>query len=115
VEPEGSLPRLQEPTTCPYPKPDQSSPCPAITLPEDPSEYYPLICAWVFQVGSFPQFSPTKIPYAPLFSLSSLRPQVKHVSHYANIRETQSCTTFFWIDTLLNFIQIGCFFNIKTA
>ena len=90
MEPEGWLPRLQEPATCPYPKPDQSSPCPAITLPEDPSEYYPPICAWVFQVGSFPQLSPTKTPYAPVFSLSPLRPQVKHVSHYANIREARS-------------------------
>jgi len=26
MEPEGSLPRLQVPTTCPYPKPDTSSP-----------------------------------------------------------------------------------------
>jgi hypothetical protein len=28
MEPEGSLPRLQEPANCPYPEPDQSSPCP---------------------------------------------------------------------------------------
>jgi len=35
MKPEGSLPRFQELATCPYPKPDQSSPCP-ITLPEDP-------------------------------------------------------------------------------
>ena len=28
MEPEGSLPHSQEPTTCPYPEPDQSSPCP---------------------------------------------------------------------------------------
>jgi len=28
---------LQEPNTCPYPEPDQSSPCPLIPLPEDPS------------------------------------------------------------------------------
>ena len=27
MEPEGSVPRLQEPATCPYPEPDQSSPC----------------------------------------------------------------------------------------
>ena len=37
MEPEGSLPHSQEPATCPYPKPDQSSPCPHISLPEDPS------------------------------------------------------------------------------
>ena len=28
MESEGSLPRLQQPATCPYPEPDQSSPCP---------------------------------------------------------------------------------------
>ena len=28
MEPEGSLPRLQEPATCLYPESDQSSPCP---------------------------------------------------------------------------------------
>ena len=28
MEPEGSLPHSQEPATCPYPEPDQSSPCP---------------------------------------------------------------------------------------
>jgi hypothetical protein len=27
MEPEGSLPLLQEPATCPYPEPDQPSPC----------------------------------------------------------------------------------------
>ena len=33
----GSLLRLQEPATCPYPEPNQSSPCPPIPHPEDPS------------------------------------------------------------------------------
>jgi hypothetical protein len=28
MEPGGSLPYSQEPATCPYPEPDQSSPCP---------------------------------------------------------------------------------------
>ena len=37
MEPEGSLLCLQVPGTCPYPKPDQSSLCPPIPLPEDPS------------------------------------------------------------------------------
>jgi hypothetical protein len=31
MEPEGSLPRVQMPTTCSYPEPDQSSPCPLPT------------------------------------------------------------------------------------
>jgi len=50
MEPESSLQHLQVPVTCPYPKPARSSPCPHITLPEDPSEYYPPIHAWVLQV-----------------------------------------------------------------
>ena len=36
MEPEGSLPRLQKPTICPYPEPDSSSPCSPISRPEDP-------------------------------------------------------------------------------
>jgi hypothetical protein len=73
MEPEDSLTRLQVPTTCPYPKPDQSSPCPPITLPEDPSKCYPPIYAWVFQVVSFPQVSPsntlsTTLPHVPPIS-----------------------------------------------
>jgi hypothetical protein len=38
------------PTTCTYPEPAQSSPYPYIPLPEDPSQYYPLIYALVSQV-----------------------------------------------------------------
>ena len=37
MEPEGSLPHLQVPATCPYPEPDQSSSCTPILRPEDPS------------------------------------------------------------------------------
>jgi len=37
MEPEVSLPHSQEHATCPYLEPDQSSPCPHIPLPEDPS------------------------------------------------------------------------------
>jgi len=38
MKPEVSLPRLQEPATCPYPKTDQSSLCTLhIPVPENPS------------------------------------------------------------------------------
>jgi len=37
MEPEVSLPQSQEPATCPYLKRDQSSHCPHIPLPADPS------------------------------------------------------------------------------
>jgi len=36
MEPEGLLPHSQLPATCLCPKPDRSSPCPHIPLPEDP-------------------------------------------------------------------------------
>ena len=60
MEPEGSLPHLQVPTTCPYPEWDRSSQCSHIPFHEDPPYYYPPIHAWVFQVVSFPQVSPPK-------------------------------------------------------
>ena len=57
MEPDDSLTRLQEPTTCPYPEPDQSSPCP-------PSHFLKIILnitpTWDSQFVSFPQFSPLK-------------------------------------------------------
>ena len=65
--PEGSLPHSQLPATCPFPEPDQSSPCLPIPLPKDPSYYCPPIYAWVFQVVSFPHVSPPK----PCMHLSS--------------------------------------------
>ena len=37
MEPEGSLPQSQVPATCPYPEPEQSSPYPHISRPEDPA------------------------------------------------------------------------------
>ena len=48
---EGSLPHSQVPATCPCPEPDQTSLCPHIPLPEDPSYYYTFIYAWVPQVA----------------------------------------------------------------
>jgi hypothetical protein len=53
MEPEGSLPRLQEPATCPYPKPEQSYSCLLFPLLEDTFEYYPPMYAYDLQVDSF--------------------------------------------------------------
>jgi hypothetical protein len=39
MEPEGSLPHSQVPTTCPYPKPARSSPYPHIPVPVDLSSF----------------------------------------------------------------------------
>jgi len=68
MKPESSLPHLQVPATYPYPEPVWSSPRPHISLPEHPSSYYLPIYAWVFQVVSFPQVSPTKTLYTLLLS-----------------------------------------------
>ena len=56
MEPEGSVLHSQEPATCFYPEADEAStwsPPPILHL-EDPFQYYPSICAWVFQVVVFP-------------------------------------------------------------
>jgi hypothetical protein len=45
MEPEGTLACLQVTVTCPYPEPDQSSPCP-IPLSEDPYEICLFVYAW---------------------------------------------------------------------
>jgi hypothetical protein len=45
------------PDTCPYTELAQSSSHPHIPPPEDPSQYYPPIYAWVSLVVSFPQFT----------------------------------------------------------
>ena len=45
MEPEGSLPHLEVPATCPYSEPARSSPYPHILLPEDQSLYIPPIYA----------------------------------------------------------------------
>jgi len=71
METESSLLRLQERATCPYPEPDQSSPYP-IPFPDDPSQYYPLIYAWLFPVDSLPQVSPLK---------NWMHPSSTHPSH----------------------------------
>jgi len=75
MEPEGSSLHAQEHATCPCSEPDQSSPCPSILLLEDPPTY-----AWVFQVGSFPQVSPTK-PCMHLCPSTSTRPHTCCMSH----------------------------------
>ena len=65
MEPEGSLPQSQVPTTFPYPVRARSIPSPQILIPEDPSWYYPPIYDWVFQVVSFPQVSLPKPLLSP--------------------------------------------------
>jgi len=68
MKPEFSLPHSQEPATCPYSETDQSSPCPAIPILEDPFHYYPPIYVWVVQVvfsSDWPHQNPVFI-YIPI-------------------------------------------------
>jgi hypothetical protein len=67
MEPEGLLRHSQEPATCPYPEPDQSSSCPPptsltfiLTLP------FRLLLG--FAICLLPSGFPTKALYAPLLS-----------------------------------------------
>jgi hypothetical protein len=53
MEPEGSSPHLQAQTTCSYPELASSSAHTHISLPEEPSYYYPPIYAGVSPVVSF--------------------------------------------------------------
>jgi hypothetical protein len=59
METEGSLPLSQVLATCPYLKPDQSSPRPYPTSWKNIVILFS-IYAWVFQVASFTQLSPPK-------------------------------------------------------
>jgi hypothetical protein len=67
MEPGGLLPHSQQPTTCLYPKPAQSSPCPHPT-----SSRYILILSFHLRLGlpsgRLPSRLPTKIMSVPLFS-----------------------------------------------
>jgi len=78
MEPEGSLPLLQVPAIYPRSEADETSPYTSFPLPGDPSQYYPPIHHWVFQVISFPQISPPK----PCIHLSSY-PYVLHVQPFS--------------------------------
>jgi hypothetical protein len=55
MEPEGSLPRLQEPAICPCSEPVKFcsiTPPPPIQLTDDQYQYYSSIYAWVIKVYS---------------------------------------------------------------
>jgi hypothetical protein len=47
METKGSSPSSQEPSTGPYPKPDQSNPYRSIIYLQDPSQYYPPTCGGI--------------------------------------------------------------------
>jgi hypothetical protein len=69
---EGSSPCSQEPSTGPYPEPDQSSPYHPILPLQDLSKYYPPTYIFVFLVVSF------ILPFSPIIYVCSSSPFMLH-------------------------------------
>jgi len=71
MEPEGSLPHLQVPATCPYPEPDQSNPCPPshflnVNLNVLPSRPESLSLRFPYQTLHTPLLSPLLLHAPPI-------------------------------------------------
>ena len=67
MEPEGSLPRSHEPTTCPYPKPDPTSTCLTPISLKSILILTSQLCLGL-PSGLLPSALPTKTLYTPLLS-----------------------------------------------
>jgi len=66
MEPEGSLPHSQVPSTCPYPEPARSGPYPHIPLPENSVLIFSSHLRLGLPSGLFHSGFPTKTLYTPL-------------------------------------------------
>jgi hypothetical protein len=84
MEPDGSSPYTQQPATCPYPEPDQSS----LRPPHPTSRRYILILSSHLRLGLpsdlLPSGSHTKAMYAPLLSPISATCPGKILNIYEN-------------------------------
>jgi len=85
TKPGSSLPQSQQPTTCLFPEPSQSSPRTAISLFWRSPLMFPLIYSWVFQVVSFSQVSPPNTCVHLSSPLCVRRPSHSPWFHHSNI------------------------------
>jgi len=74
MEPERSLPRLQQPTTCPYPEPDQTSPCSPSHILEIHLNIILLFICLCLQVGLFPSGPSIPVPSPPIHATCLAHP-----------------------------------------
>ena len=101
MELESSLPHSQQPVTCPYPKPDQSSPCSAAHSHPDPTSW---------DVKQCPKFQ------SQLFIFSSNSSElIAQLSHYFPIQSQTKLrnTSYCWTSWILVFCvashRVTCF------
>jgi len=103
MEPKSSSPYSQQPATCPYPKPADSSPHSTILLIHQPFQHHPTTYAYVFQHAFLLDVSPPKcgicssshlyVPHALPISSASIWPPEYHVVRNADF-EAAHCDIF---------------------
>jgi hypothetical protein len=89
MEPEVSLPCSQGPSTCPYPEPNQSSPC----------KYFLVIL----------QLNSIQSQFSPLHILETLSPQI----HFNNIFDLRLSRRWLWPCRLIIFFFLHLLFDLE--
>ena len=84
IKPKFSLSHSKVSAKCPYSKPVQCTPYPNIPLPEDQSQYYPPVYAWVSQINPLFQISHNTTAYVSPLSHTLYMPCLPHSSRFDN-------------------------------